>query len=133
LCSQPRFHLDIEQDVRLGDVACQLMRPTSYVGFRLALAGAELCVNLLLLAPVGLIATGLLVGPPAEPLALLAALPLAMLASLAWMFCTAAIGLCAFWVQDTAPIYWVFQKSVFVLGGLIVPLDLCGSRFGVWA
>jgi ABC-2 type transport system permease protein len=124
LCAQPRFHLDIENDVRLGDIAYQLLRPTSYVGFRLAFAAAELCVNLLLLAPIGLCVTTLLVGPPAEPLALLAALPLGLLASSCWLLCTAMIGLSAFWVQDTNPLYWIFQKAAFVLGGLMVPLDL---------
>jgi ABC-2 type transport system permease protein len=123
LCALPRFHLDIEQDVRIGDVAYQLTRPTSYLGFRLSIAAAEFCANLVLLAVVGVLAACALVGPPADPGALFAALPLALLACLLWMLCTAAIGLSAFWLQDTAPLFWIFQKSVFVLGGLWVPLQ----------
>lgn len=124
ICAMPRFHLDIEQDVRLGELAYQLTRPTSYLGFRLSIAGAELCANLLLLGVVGVAVACALVGPPADPGVLLEALPLAVLASLLWVLCTAAIGLTAFWVQDTQPLYWIFQKGVFVLGGLLVPLHL---------
>ncbi len=34
------------------------------------------------------------------------------------------IGLLAFWLQDVAPVYWVWQKLMFVLGGLMLPLEL---------
>jgi ABC-2 type transport system permease protein len=123
LCATPRFHLDIEQDVRLGDVAYQLTRPTSYLGFRLVIAAAELAANLLVLSGIGLVVSYALVGLPADPRVLIAVVPLILLASLLWLLFTAAVGLSAFWVQDTAPVYWIFQKSVFVLGGLWVPLQ----------
>lgn len=128
LCAQPRFHLDIEREVRSGDVACQLTRPISYLGSRLAHAAAELCVNLALLAPIGACVAVALVGLPERPGGLLIAVALGLLASVLWMLCTALIGLSAFWLQDTSPLYWVFQKLAFVLGGLMVPLDL----YPVW-
>jgi ABC-2 type transport system permease protein len=34
------------------------------------------------------------------------------------------IGLLAFWLHDVAPVYWVWQKLMFVLGGLLLPLEL---------
>ena len=37
---------------------------------------------------------------------------------------TAAIGLSAFWIVDTSPVYWIWQKLAFVLGGLLLPLEL---------
>lgn len=123
LCAAPRFHLDIEQDVRLGDVAYQLTRPTSYLGFRLAIAVAELSANLVVLGAIGFAVSCALVGLPADPRVLIAVVPLILFASLLWLLCTAMVGLSAFWVQDTAPVYWIFQKSAFVLGGLWVPLQ----------
>lgn len=124
LCAMPRFHLDIEQDVRLGDIAYQLTRPTAYLGFRLSVAAAQLCANLLLLGAIGWTVGVALVGPPADARVLVAAVLLVPLASLLWLLCTAIVGLSAFWVDDTQPIYWMFQKSAFVLGGLFVPLHL---------
>jgi ABC-2 type transport system permease protein len=35
-----------------------------------------------------------------------------------------SIGLAAFWVEDTAPFYWIYQKILFIIGGLIIPLDV---------
>ena len=34
------------------------------------------------------------------------------------------LPLLAFWLQDVAPVYWVWQKLMFVLGGLMLPLEL---------
>jgi ABC-2 type transport system permease protein len=33
-------------------------------------------------------------------------------------------GLLAFWVHDVSPIFWVWQKVLFTLGGLMMPLAL---------
>jgi ABC-2 type transport system permease protein len=34
------------------------------------------------------------------------------------------IGLLAFWLEDVTPVYWVAQKLLFVLGGLMMPIEL---------
>jgi ABC-2 type transport system permease protein len=34
------------------------------------------------------------------------------------------IGLLAFWLQDATPVYWLWQKLLFVLGGLMLPLEV---------
>jgi viologen exporter family transport system permease protein len=34
------------------------------------------------------------------------------------------VGVAAFWLGDVLPIYWVTQKLLFVLGGLMLPLEL---------
>ena len=34
------------------------------------------------------------------------------------------IGLLAFWLEDVSPVYWVSQKALFVLGGLMLPIEL---------
>ena len=36
----------------------------------------------------------------------------------------AAIGLAAFWLQDCSPVYWIWQKFAFILGGLMLPLEI---------
>src|SRR5262249_45701217 len=59
--------------------------------------------------------------------------PLALLAwTLPFGFAAAAlitgmhlwIGLLAFWLEDVSPVFWVAQKLLFVLGGLMLPIDL---------
>jgi ABC-2 type transport system permease protein len=45
---------------------------------------------------------------------------------LAWLidFCIAAlIGLAAFAVEEVAAFDWIYQKILFILGGMLIPLD----------
>ena len=60
--------------------------------------------------------------PPFRVLALIAAFGLA--ASVLLTALDVAIGLTAFWLDDVAPVYWVWQKLLFVCGGLMMPIQL---------
>jgi len=123
--SVPSIHLTLERDVRTGDVAYRLPRPVSYLGMRVAEAFG---VALVRLAILGVVAAGLAFalsgGLPPAPASLLLALPLGVLAVLLGTLAQAAVGATAPWVDDVSPIYWIWQKAAFVLGGLIVPLHL---------
>jgi ABC-2 type transport system permease protein len=123
--SVPQIHLRIEADVRSGDVACELVRPLSYVGGRLAEATGDAAVRLLVLAPVAALAAALLAGGgPPDPRGLGLAAPLGLLSSTVAVLSATALGLSAFWLVDTSPVVWIWQKLVFVLGGLLLPLDI---------
>jgi ABC-2 type transport system permease protein len=117
--------LAIEADVRSGDIASRLVRPVSYLGAQLAEALGETALRLLVMGPVAASVAWLLAGGwPADPRGLVLAIPLGALASALAVLSTAAIGLSAFWIVDTSPIYWIWQKLAFVLGGLLLPLEL---------
>jgi ABC-2 type transport system permease protein len=60
--------------------------------------------------------------PPASALVIVVPFGLAAAALLTALYL--AIGLLAFWLQDVSPVYWVWQKLMFVLGGLMLPLEL---------
>jgi ABC-2 type transport system permease protein len=125
MLSQPRLYNDIERDVRSGEIAYQLTRPTSYVGVRLSEAAGELALSMAWLGAVGLVIGMLLHGGlPAQPVGLLYAAVLGVLAGFVLLLCNALIGLLAFWLDDVSPLYWLWQKAMFVLGGLFVPLAL---------
>jgi len=122
---QPRLFESIQRDVRSGDLACLLGRPISYLGSKLAEAFGELIPNIVVLGLVGaLTAYTLAGGLPREPVGLFAALLLGLLASVLWQLANALIGLSSFWLDDCTPLYWLWQKAAFVLGGLFVPLAL---------
>ena len=123
--SVPWTHLEIEKDVRSGDIAYLLPRPLSYLGMRLAEGLGSLLVRLLVLGVSGFAAAWLLAGRlPADPRGLLLALPLGVLAGAVCTAFHAAIGVCSFWLQDASPLYWIWQKMCFVLGGLVLPLSI---------
>lgn len=39
------------------------------------------------------------------------------------------IGLATTWTGSAAPVHWIWQKGLFVLGGLIIPLSLYPAAF----
>ncbi len=123
--SIPQLFLAIESDVRSGDIATRMVRPVSYVGAMVADALGETALRLAVLGPAGALFAWLLAGGlPADARGLVFALPLGALASLLAVLSTALIGLSAFWIVDTSPVYWIWQKLLFVLGGLLFPLEL---------
>jgi len=123
--SVPPTFLAVEAEVRSGDVACRLVRPVSYVGAQVAEAFGETALRLAVLGPAA-VAFALMIagGWPAEPRGLLLALPLGLLSSALSVLAMTAIGLSAFWIVDTSPVFWIWQKLAFVLGGLLLPLEL---------
>jgi ABC-2 type transport system permease protein len=50
--------------------------------------------------------------------------PFALAAMLLLTALYLCLGLLAFWLQDVSPVFWVCQKLMFVLGGLMLPLSL---------
>jgi len=125
MLSQPPVYLDIERDVRSGDVAYHVGRPISYVGAKLAEAAGDVAFRLVLLLPVGAgLAYAFSGGVPADPRGLWLALPLGVLASVLLLLFHTLIGVLAFWLHDVSPIYWVWQKLTFILGGLMLPLEI---------
>ena len=123
--SIPYTHQAIEDDVQSGDVAYSLSRPMSYLGLRVVEGLGQLAVRMAALAIVGFTLTFALTGGlPEDPRGLLAAVPLGILGGATVVCWYAAIGCTAFWIQDANALYWVVQKLLFVLGGLILPLSI---------
>jgi len=123
LMSAPLLHFDIEADVRRGDVAYQIARPVSYLGAHVARGVGALAMR----APVLLVAacaTGLVfAGPPAHPAEVARVVAIGIVATFVMSVWYAALGIVAFWLGDIAPVYWIWQKLTFVLGGLLLPLS----------
>jgi viologen exporter family transport system permease protein len=125
LLSIPLVHLDLERDVRQGEVATLLARPVPWLSRRIAEALGQLAVRLAVLGVVGVAAARLLAGSwPSDPRGLLATLVVGVAGGVFGVLAQSAIGLAAVWMTDVAPLFWIWQKSAFFLGGLILPLSL---------
>jgi ABC-2 type transport system permease protein len=127
---------NIQEDVRTGDLAYLLPRPMSYIGYKLADGYGRLAARMVVLGIASLGGAWAFSGSlPSEPLGLLFAIPLALLASCVLVIYYAWLGLLAFWLQDAQPVYFIFQKLLFVLGGLILPLTIYPdwlATLGAW-
>jgi len=122
--SVPTIQIDIQEAIRRGDVACQLGRPVSYVGAMLAEGIGALLVRM---PPLLLVACAMSFAltrrvPPAAVLAVVVALGLVAGAVLTAI--SVGLGMAAFWLGDASPLWWVTQKALFVLGGMMMPLSL---------
>ena len=123
LCKS-RVHARVAEEVKDGSIAYRLTRPCSYVLYTAAAAMGEALVKTLPILAVGSVTAFALVGPlPGSLRALPFGLLLiagGLLLNTLWLL---LFGLLAFWVEEVSPFYWIYQKLVFVLGGMFFPID----------
>ena len=120
---RPRLARVISQQVKDGSIAYLLNKPYNFLLYQLASGLGESLPRMGLLFILG----GALVWYMAGPPPLLINWPPALLALAgAWLlhFCVnALIGLAAFVAEEVAPFEWIYQKLIFILGGMLIPLD----------
>ena len=124
LLSAPLVHVDVQEALRRGDVAYQVGRPVSYVGATFAQGLGSVGSRSPLLAATAFLCAFAFTGwvPPWSSLA-----AVVLFGSIAIGLLTAfhlAIGLAAFWIGEVTPVFWVWQKLLFVFGGLMLPIRL---------
>lgn len=129
LMSAPLIQFQIEDDIRRGDVAYQIARPASWLGARLAHGVGAMAVRAPVLLAVACTAAWGLAGAPGKPLGLAIAIAFGLAAAVVITLFHVAIGIAAFWLGDVAPAYWIWQKLLFVLGGLLLPLQFYPAVF----
>ncbi len=115
--STSRIFLEIAETVRSGAVAYTLTRPAPYPLLQLANSLGTTLPRCAINLVTAVIVVGLGVGFQVGSLpGALAALPLdALIAVL--------IGLLAFWMEEVVPVFWIYQKLLFTVGGLFLPLE----------
>jgi ABC-2 type transport system permease protein len=125
ILSGPRLALEIDQDVRTGALAVQLIRPLSYPLYRLWTTLGERSVRFLLNAVVGSAIALVLVGPIQLSLSGLALLvPALLLAFVLDCMGHLLIGLGAFWLEDTSGLMLIYSRITMILGGMLLPIEL---------
>ena len=129
LIAIPDIQYDIEHDLRSGRLAYLLPRPISYLGAKLSEGLGFLLLNLTVLGFVAFSFTWLWVGHLPFPFwTFCIVLLIGILSGLTALIFQILIGLSAFWVHEVAPFNWLWEKLLFVLGGLILPL----SVYPIW-
>ncbi|MCE2983186.1 MAG: hypothetical protein LW832_06435 [Parachlamydia sp.] len=123
LVSIPDIHEEIEFDLKSGRLAYLLPRPLSYLGATFAEALGSLCANLLVLGFVTFLFTWWQAGGLPFPwLGLPVVFLYGLLGGIIALLFNMSIGLSAFWLQESGPFFWIWEKLLFMLGGLMLPL-----------
>lgn len=120
---RPRLARVISEQVKDGSIAYLLNKPYNFLLYQLSSGLGESLPRMSMLFMLG----GALVWTLAGPSPNIVNWPLALIVLVgAWLlhFCVnALIGLSAFTVEEVAPFEWIYQKLVFILGGMLIPLD----------
>jgi ABC-2 type transport system permease protein len=121
--SKPRLAQTIAQAVRDGSIAYLLNKPYNFLLYQCSVGFGDSVLRMIANLAAGGIIVWAIAGPPPTP----AGWPLTLLAVLlAWLidFCIMAmIGLAAFVTEEVRAFEWIYQKVLFILGGLLIPLD----------
>jgi ABC-2 type transport system permease protein len=114
----------IEHEIQTGGTAAFLVRPVGYVALISAQELGHMAARIALLGVPGSALAWALTGTVPFGPALL--LPLALLligGGAVYLILQVMIGLTTAWLGTARPQFFIIQKCVFVLGGLIVPLS----------
>jgi ABC-2 type transport system permease protein len=123
--SSSRVFVEISEAVKAGDLAYTLARPLSYPFYQVANSLGNSAPRFLLNLLTGAVVVGLGTGQLAGDLpGLLAFLGMAALALLLDALIAVLIGLLAFWIEEVMPVFWIYQKLLFTVGGLFLPLEM---------
>ncbi|HYY44264.1 MAG TPA: ABC-2 family transporter protein [Actinomycetota bacterium] len=124
IATKPRLIEETGDDISNGSVAVEMLRPVSVAGFRMAQEAGESIslyfVSLVIGAPLVWINAG---APPALEGVLLM-LPSAVLAIVCNVAAQHVFAAAAFWLDDAKATWFLYQKLVFLVGGMLLPLEM---------
>lgn len=112
------------EDVRNGTVAVELLRPASMLLVRVATELGRSLPRLAACLGLGVVLAYATAGPPPNAAALALALPSILLAIAGNLVAMHAFAAVAFWIRDARSMWFLYQKLHFVLGGMLLPLEV---------
>lgn len=108
----------ISEDVKSGNIAYNINKPYSYIGYSLSSHMSEAILKGILYSIAGIV-MGLVLLGNVEGFNLISipfiiiSMILAIIINTLFVVC---IGLVSFWIEDSGPFYWVYSKLILVFG-----------------
>lgn len=115
---------EIGDDIGSGKVVVELLRPASVLAVRVASEIGRALPRMALFAAVGMLLSAVVVGPPPDATGLMLAWPSMALAIACNVVAQHAFAAAAFWVRDARSTWFLYHKFVFVLGGMLLPIEV---------
>lgn len=127
---------NVETEINNGDIAAGWMRPIPYALATLAEWVGQTFHRLVVLAVGGVVAGVWITGSVPIALSTLPLLAVSMaMACIGMLLCQLQVGYAAAWVTSSTPLFWIWQKLLFVFGGLLIPLSIYPPtlrHFSLW-
>ena len=122
-CRTPVFS-QMNEDIKTGALAYQLIRPCHYIGYQFAGALGTMLFNLVCFGTLAIFLGMVMVGP--LPAYAFATLPFGILSAVLGLvinfFLLMCLGLTAFRLEENGAFFLIYQKLVFMLG-MFIPLE----------
>ena len=115
---------DIGIDIANGRVESELLRPVAPLPVRVAIEIGRMLPRLAVCAGLGFVFALVIGGSPISGVALLLAVPSLVLATSLNIVTQHLFAASTFWIRDAASSWFLYQKLVFVLGGMLLPLQV---------
>ncbi len=122
--SKVYVHNQISVEIKSGAVAYQLLRPISYIFFHISSAFGEIFIKNIITLIIGFICAFIVSGfKTINFMNVILSIPIIYAAIILNLLFMILIGIFSFYIEETEPIYWIYQKLIFIVGGLFVPLE----------
>jgi ABC-2 type transport system permease protein len=115
---------EVGEEIGSGAVTVELLRPMPVLAVRLAVEYGRALVRLAALVVTGTALAWLVVGPPPSGAGAALAVPSLALAAAANLALQYTVAAGAFWLRDARAGWFLYQKLVFVVGGMLLPLEV---------
>lgn len=125
LTSQPQIILTIGEEIKSGNVAYILTKPYSFMAYYFYFSFGRTIVTMLIKILFGILVLSWFV--PLLNISFLSILATAVAVILALVLnfmIAGCISLFAFWLEDVRSMRFIYQKIVFIFGGLLFPIDV---------
>lgn len=115
----------IGDEVKTGEIANYLNKPYNYLFYKYFSILGETVTSFFLIFIVGGIVALIIVGPINITIELIPIIAITTLFGLTLNFLFAFnLGILSFWLEESKALHFLYQKMVFVLGGMLVPLEI---------
>jgi ABC-2 type transport system permease protein len=111
-------------DIADGSIAVELLRPISVLALRVATEIGRCLPRLAVCVALGLAFSRLIAGPAPDGWALALAAPSLVLAVTCNLIAQHAFAGASFWIRDARATWFLYQKFVFIVGGMLMPLQV---------
>lgn len=125
MLSGSRIRIRIDEEIRSGNVANFLIKPFFYPMFLAFDSLGSSIFRFIIRVPVAFI-LALIYTSKLEfsTMGFVSFIILAFLGLFLDALIAVLIGLLAFFIEDTSPVYWIYNKLLFTIGGLLIPIEI---------
>src|SRR3989344_6171212 len=132
-CSDLRWIETVSDEIKTGVIGITLLKPMSYVLSRFALFLGNFFYKFIVVGVVAFFLALILAGPiDASILSIVLSFFSIILGVMLNFVIVVSLGFLAFWLEETSAIFWIYQKSIFILGGMLLPLDIYPDWIKGW-